>query len=83
MVPGMTERDGLAADVQRIAWLADAVLGPTRTNPHFTSATKSSENELVFPLGIWRRRLAGAILRGTRVQLNQPRAKLGSAEGLG
>lgn len=30
MVPGMTERERLAGDVQRLEWLADAVRGPTR-----------------------------------------------------
>jgi hypothetical protein len=30
MVPGLSERERLAADVQRQEWLADAVLGPTR-----------------------------------------------------
>jgi hypothetical protein len=29
MVPGMTERDRLAADVRLCMWLADATLGPT------------------------------------------------------
>jgi hypothetical protein len=31
VVPGMTERDRRAADLQRLEWLADAALGPTRT----------------------------------------------------
>ena len=30
IVPGMTERERLAADVRRCAWLADATLGPAR-----------------------------------------------------
>jgi hypothetical protein len=30
MVPGLSERERRAADVQRLEWLADAVLGPTR-----------------------------------------------------
>ena len=30
MVPGMTERERRAADLQRLAWLADAIVGPTR-----------------------------------------------------
>ena len=29
MVPGMTERERLAADVRLCSWLADATLGPT------------------------------------------------------
>ena len=29
MVPGMTERERLAADMQRLEWLADATFGPT------------------------------------------------------
>ncbi len=28
MVPGMTERERLAADLRRAEWLADAALGP-------------------------------------------------------
>ena len=31
MVPGMTERERLAADVRLYSWLADATLGPTLT----------------------------------------------------
>ena len=30
MVPGMTERECLIADVRRTAWLADALTGPAR-----------------------------------------------------
>jgi hypothetical protein len=30
MVPGLSERERRVADVQRLEWLADAVLGPTR-----------------------------------------------------
>jgi hypothetical protein len=29
VVPGMTERERRAADLQRLAWLADAIVGPT------------------------------------------------------
>ena len=32
MVPGMTERERLAADLRRLEWLADAQLGPTRVS---------------------------------------------------
>ena len=32
MVPGLSERERRAADVQRLEWLADAVLGPARSS---------------------------------------------------
>jgi hypothetical protein len=32
MVPGLSERERRAADVQRLKWLADAVLGPARSS---------------------------------------------------
>ena len=32
MVPGMTERERLAADMRRAEWLAEAVLGPVQVN---------------------------------------------------
>ena len=46
MVPGMTERERLAADVRLCMWLADATLGPIRTAvsptaPATTSAHRS------------------------------------------
>ncbi len=30
MVPGLTERERLIADTQRLEWLCDAVIGPAR-----------------------------------------------------
>ena len=32
MVPGMTERERLIADMQRLEWLCDAVIGPARSS---------------------------------------------------
>ena len=32
MVPGMTERDRLVADTQRLEWLSGAGIGPARSN---------------------------------------------------
>jgi hypothetical protein len=32
MVPGMTERERLIRDTQRIEWLSDAVIGPARSS---------------------------------------------------
>jgi hypothetical protein len=32
MVPGMTERERRVADLQRLEWLADAVVGPARVS---------------------------------------------------
>ena len=32
MVPGLTERERLIADMQRLEWLCDAVIGPARSS---------------------------------------------------
>ena len=32
MVPGMTERERLMTEVQRLEWLCDAVIGPARSS---------------------------------------------------
>jgi hypothetical protein len=50
MVPGMTERERLAADVQRLEWLADAVLGPPRpSGGHPSRIGRSAEAPRVPP----------------------------------
>ena len=55
MVPGMTERERLAADVQRLQWLADASLGPTHLpRPPGPPAVPSGTRHSV-PLGLCRR----------------------------
>jgi hypothetical protein len=45
MVPGMTERERCAADAQRLAWLADATLGPTLPRTAAVGLPRSPEFE--------------------------------------
>lgn len=61
MVPGMTERERLAADVTRLDWLADARFGPANIPTPPPKGEKPSS-----PLGIWRRGLTAALLFGQR-----------------
>jgi hypothetical protein len=57
MVPGMTERERLAANVQRLEWLPDASLGPTHLpRPPGPPAVPSGTRHSV-PLGLCRRGL--------------------------
>jgi hypothetical protein len=53
MVPGMTERERLAADVQRLEWLADAALGPRRFSRPLRPAVPSGRRHTV-PLDLCR-----------------------------
>ena len=70
MVPGMTERERLAADVVRLEWLAEARFGPATTPSPSSSATTSQG-----PLGSWRRGLTAALLLSQRVRLRSALAK--------
>jgi hypothetical protein len=72
MVPGMTERERLAADARRLEWLADATLGPTRIGIAMHEPTKVSMPRPALPIGIWRRGLSSARILGQRVRLLQP-----------
>jgi hypothetical protein len=47
MVPGMTERERLAADVRLCTWLADATLGPTLTagSPMMAATTSTPRSQ--------------------------------------
>ena len=58
MVPGMTERERLAADAGRLAWLADARLGQLRprAGPVVPSGSRHS-----LPLAFWGRCTAAAL----------------------
>jgi hypothetical protein len=69
MVPGMTERERRAADVQRLEWLADAVLGPAtpRAGPLVPSGSRYS-----LPLAFTRNGIALACRFGHRVRLTWP-----------
>jgi hypothetical protein len=67
MVPGMTERETLAADVQRVEWLADAALGPTQmARPPGPPAVPSGSRYFV-PLGLCRRNAALVHSLGRRI----------------
>ena len=62
MVPGMTERERRTADEQRLAWLADAALGPTRQPTAAVGLARSREFK---PQTVCRRLLVLALsLRG-------------------
>jgi hypothetical protein len=67
MVPGMTERERHAADMQRLEWLADAMLGPTQLpRPPGPPAVPSGTRHSV-PLGLCRRNVALAHDLGQRI----------------
>jgi len=72
MVPGMTERDRLAADVHRLAWLADATLGPARIGTAAQGPPKMNVPCPAMPIGIWRRGLSSARILGQRIRLLKP-----------
>ena len=75
MVPGMTERERLAADVRRLAWLADARFGPA------TRVGATAQSPRAFsPLSIGRRALTAALLFGQRVR-SLPTPRGGGAGG--
>lgn len=73
MVPGMNERERLAADVQRLEWLAEARLGPLlpRARPIVPSGSRYS-----LPLASWGRGIASAVKLSRRAgQTRQRLAK--------
>ena len=72
MVPGMTERERLAADARRLAWLADATLGPARIGGTAHVPSVAGTPRPVFPIGIWRRGLSSARVLGQRIRLRHP-----------
>ena len=76
-MPGMTERDRLATDIQRMTWLADAVVGPIRIGHQFGSPPGNVAQRPNLLLGIWRRGLAAARMLGERVQLGSQTATSG------
>jgi hypothetical protein len=69
MVPGMTERELRAADMQRLEWLADSVLGPAtpRAGPLVPSGSRYA-----LPLAFTRNGIAMARRFGHRVRLTLP-----------
>lgn len=74
MVPGMTERDRLVADTQRLEWLSGAGIGPARRTyePAPPRADFSGNGLPVLPLGVWRRGRSPAMVPGERIRLRQP-----------
>lgn len=72
MVPGMTERERLAADTMRLAWLADATLGPTHIGNASHKPAKVSESRLALLGGIWMRGLSSARNLGQRIRRLPP-----------
>jgi hypothetical protein len=54
MVPGMSERERLAADMQRLEWLADVMLGPGQPSRPREPAIPSGTRRTVL-LGLCRR----------------------------
>lgn len=73
MVPGMTERERLAADVRRLEWLADARLGPGRCSRPSRPAIPSGSRSTV-PLGVCRRGFALAHGLDRRIRTVRPRS---------
>lgn len=72
MVPGMIERERLAADVQRREWLVDARVGPSR----LTSSSKKHHDDNgprheLF-LALWRHGLSSALVLGRWLRLLHP-----------
>ena len=57
MVPGMTERQRLGVDVQRLEWLAHATLGPGQS-PRPARLTVPSGSRYTLPIGLCRRGFA-------------------------
>jgi hypothetical protein len=60
MVPGMTERERLAADVRLCAWLADARFGPALTAVSPMARVTVTERPLELPRRLVRGALAVA-----------------------
>jgi hypothetical protein len=68
MVPGMTERERLAADVRLYSWLADATLGPTLTGVSPRAAVTTSPRRAPLSLRLVRAGLARARVIGRRMR---------------
>ena len=72
MVPGMSERERLAADMQRLEWLADALLGPRQLSRPRRPAVPSGTRRTV-PLDLCRRGFAMAQELNRRIRTIRPR----------
>ena len=71
MVPGMTERERLAADVRLYSWLADATLGPTLTGVSPRAAVTTSPRRAPLSVRLIRDGLARAGVIGRRMRLKE------------
>jgi hypothetical protein len=74
MVPGMTERERLAADVRRLDWLAEARFGPVQPAATVQLALTAS------PLSNGRRALTAMLLLGQRIRSLPSRATPANTE---
>ena len=72
MVPGMTERERLAADVRRLEWLAETRLGPTRIAPA-PSRSRDDKSRFAPRFGLLRQRIVLVILVVRQVRWLEPR----------
>ena len=72
MVPGMTERERLAADVKRLEWLSDAVLGPRQPPRPPTPPGVPSGVRISVPLDLCRRGFTIVAGLGRRIRTTRP-----------
>jgi hypothetical protein len=68
----MTERDRLAAEVNRLEWLADAALGPRQLPRRPEPPAVLSGTRYAVPLDLCRRGFATALGLGRRVGTIRP-----------
>jgi hypothetical protein len=73
MVPGMTDLERHAAELQRLARLADSALGPTRA-PNMTQGTRRKERDFARRVTFRCRRFTLTPWIGQRVGLNRQHA---------
>jgi hypothetical protein len=73
MIPGMSERERLAADMERLEWLADAALGPRRLS-RARHAGMPSGSRYTVPLDLCSRGFALAQDLNRRVRTIRPRS---------
>jgi hypothetical protein len=74
MVPGMTERERLAADMQRLEWLADSVVGPSRLPRSPTRDANRAGGNRQIPRGLCRKSPMWAQALWRRIGGLQPRS---------
>ncbi len=69
MVPGMFERERLAADAQRLEWLAEASIGSARLTTPLHQDRAGSGQHAASAIDLWRRGLALSVVLGRRMRL--------------